>query len=519
MFSFPFWLSFLLGLLSLSEEILWVRTVSFAYRSLPPTFSFVLVCYLVGIAFGAAVGKQLCRRLGNLYGAAAVVFSLAALTDVLTPAFIAHCISADDAQLGNLALAITLTVALKSTLFPVVHQLGALSHGPTIGRSMSRIYFGNILGATLGPLLTGFVALDHLNVDECFGIGAALCLLAAIGCALKSGHQKLVLVPLVAAAVASLAAHYSILPGAGSFGALAAGGNDSMTHYIGNRHGVIHTALTPEGDYVYGANVYDGIATVDVDTNHNRLDRVYIVALMHPAPKHLLFVGLSAGSWVRAIEGVSGVESIDIIEINPGYVDLIRDYPQLAPLLEDGRLRIHIDDGRRWLRRNPAARFDVVIQNTTFHWRANAGNLLSFDYFSELKQHLNPGGMMMANATGSIDVFATAHAVFPYAYRYANFVYASGQPLVLELARLRDILRPDGQPFVLDIGGGGSSSVAALLTTARLEPVDEFLARLHEKGGIITDDNLLTEYRDGERFGPAFLKALAPPTPHEIQMP
>jgi len=53
--SFPFWLSFLIGFLSLSEEILWVRTVSFAYHTLPPTFSFVLVCYLVGIALGAAV--------------------------------------------------------------------------------------------------------------------------------------------------------------------------------------------------------------------------------------------------------------------------------------------------------------------------------------------------------------------------------------------------------------------------------------------------------------------------------
>jgi len=209
--------------------------------------------------------------------------------------------------------------------------------------------------------------------------------------------------------------------------------------------------------------------------------------------------------------------TIDIIEINPGYLDLIRDYPELAPLLEDGRLRIHIDDGRRWLRRNPAARFDVVIQNTTFHWRANAGDLLSFDYFSELKQHLNPGGIMAANATGSMDVFATARAVFPYAYRYSNFVYASDQPLAVDVSRLRDVQRPDGKPFVL--GGAADGSVADLLSRARLEPVGEFLARLHARAGIITDDNLLTEYRDGERFGPAFLKALAPPMAHEFQTP
>jgi spermidine synthase len=516
MFSFPFWLSFLIGFLSLSEEILWVRTVSFAYRTLPPTFSFVLVCYLLGIAFGAAVGKSLCRRTANLYGAAAVVLAIAAVTDVLTPVFIANGISPSDQQLGYLALAIMLTAGLKSVLFPVVHQLGSMSQGPAVGRSMSRIYFGNILGATLGPLLTGFAALDVLNVDECFGVAGAVCLLASIGCVLKSGQPKLLAASVVAAVISSLVAQKSILPGPGSFGRLAAGGKESMTHYIGNRHGVIHTALTAEGEHVYGGNVYDGIASVNVDTNRNRLDRLYIVALAHPAPKRLLFVGLSAGAWVRAAQGFPDVESIDVVEINPGYVDLIRQYPQLAPLLKDPRLHLHIDDGRRWLRRNPDARFDVIIQNTTFHWRANVGNMLSFEYFSELKQHLNPGGIAITNTTGSFDVLATARAVFPYAYRYVNFVYVSDRPLVIDASRLGRIERPDGKLF--GPAGAADNSVAALLATARLEPVDEFLIRRQATGQVITDDNLLSEYRDGLRFGPPFLTALAPPAPREFNL-
>ena len=512
--SFPFWLSFLIGFLSLSEEILWVRTVSFAYHTLPPTFSFVLVCYLVGIALGAAVGKGVCRRVANLYGAAAIVLSVAALSDVLTPVFIANYITPSDQLLGHLALAIILTAGLKSVLFPVVHHLGSQSQGPGVGRSMSRIYFGNILGAALGPLLTGFVALDVLNVDQCFGLAGAACLLASVACVLKSGQPKLLLASVIAAVISSPVALYAIHPGPGSFGALAAGGNESLTHYIGNRHGVIHTALTGEGEHVYGGNVYDGIARVNVDTNRNRLDRLYIVALAHPAPKHILFVGLSAGAWVRALQGVPEVESMDVVEINPGYIELIGHYPELTPLLEDPRLHLHIDDGRRWLRRNPEARFDVIIQNTTLHWRANAGNMLSFEYFSELKLHLNPGGIAITNTTGSFDVLATARAVFPYAYRYANFVYVSDRPLVVDASRLSHIRRPDGTLF--DQTGAAVGSVAALLSTARLEPVDDFLDRRHAIGQVITDDNLLSEYRDGLRFGPPFLRALAPPAPPEF---
>ena len=86
---------------------------------------------------------------------------------------------------------------------------------------------------------------------------------------------------------------------------------------------------------------------------------------------------MSTGAWIRAVQGFPGVEAIDVVEINPAYVELTRAYPTLAPLLDDPRVHIHIDDGRRWLKRNPDARYDLIIQNTTYHWRANAGNLLS----------------------------------------------------------------------------------------------------------------------------------------------
>jgi spermidine synthase len=511
MLSFPFWLSFLIGFLSLSEEILWVRVVGFGYKTLPPAFSFVLVCYLLGIALGAACGKWLCSRVKNLYGAGAVVLSVAALTDVLTPLVISNLIAPHEGRLGVPALAIIITAGLKSTLFPIVHHLGSGAQGPHVGRSVSRIYFGNILGATLGPLLTGFVALDFLSVDECFGVAAGVCLLSSAGCVLKSGKPQLLLASVAAAAISSLIAYKTILPGPGSLGALAAGGTGSMTHFIANRHGIVHTALTTQGDVVFGGNVYDGIATTNVDTNRNRLDRLYMAALVHPDIGHVLFIGLSGGAWVRAMQGVPGVEGIDVVEINPAYTELIGTYPQLARLLDDPRTHIHIDDGRRWLRRNPSARFDLIVQNTTYYWRANIGNLLSREYFEELKQHLNPGGLVIANTTGSFDVLATAQAVFVHTYRYTNFFYASDRPLQPEIARLTAIRRPDGVLFSLE--AAPPQSVAALLARARLEPVDEFLARRKAQAGIITDDNLLSEYRHGRRFGPEFLQALLPPVP------
>jgi hypothetical protein len=53
----------------------------------------------------------------------------------------------------------------------------------------------------------------------------------------------------------------------------------------------------------------------------------------------------------------------------------------------------------------------------------------------------------------------------------------------------------------------------ARLTAAQLEPVDELLARDGVSAEIITDDNLISEYKHGLRFGPAILRALQPPSP------
>jgi spermidine synthase len=511
MFSFVWWLALLLGFLSLSEEILWVRVAGFAYRTLPPAFSFVLMFYLLGIAAGAIFGKYLCGRVKNLYAAAAVVLAVAALLDALTPVIITGYVYPSDRALAIPAVAIALMAASKSILFPIVHHLGSLASGPRVGRSVSKIYFGNIVGSTLGPLVTGFLALDYLTVDQCFGLAAVMCLLASIAAVLKAAKPQFILVTLVAAAAASAISSSIIHPGPGSLGTLATSGPNPVTHFVANRHGIIHTVAATDGDLVYGGNVYDGMTSIDVDTNPNHLERLYMAALVMPSPKRVLFVGLSTGAWVRAMQGFPSVERIDVVEINPAYVDLIRSYGQLVPLLQDPRIHIHIDDGRRWLRRNPLTRFDLVVQNTTFFWRANAGNLLSREYFSEVKKHLGTGGVVISNTTGSFDVLASTQAVFGYAYRYSNFVYASDQPLTATLSGLWNVRRPDGHPFSRDDKREGS--VAGLLVNARLEPTQEFIARRHANAQIITDDNLLSEYRDGGRFGPTFLQTLQPSTP------
>jgi MFS family permease len=57
--------------------------------------------------------------------------------------------------------------------------------------------------------------------------------------------------------------------------------------------------------------------------------------------------------------------------------------------------------------------------------------------------------------------------------------------------------------------------IHASTAQAHLDPVEDFLVSQKTKAGVITDDNLLSEYAHGQRFGPELLRALAPPeVPH-----
>ena len=60
----------------------------------------------------------------------------------------------------------TLTALIKSIMFPIAHHLGSQQSGARIGRSVSKVYFGNIIGSTLGPIVTGYLLLDQLTMDQ-----------------------------------------------------------------------------------------------------------------------------------------------------------------------------------------------------------------------------------------------------------------------------------------------------------------------------------------------------------------
>jgi hypothetical protein len=503
MFSQPWVLSFCVGLLSLSQEIIWVRVVGFAMRGLPIAFAFVLLLFLVGIALGAAIGRWLCTGASDLYRASSITLAFAAVADALTIPALAMVAASGSLVVLVSAAMIVLTAMLKSILFPIAHHLGSQQAGPRLGRSISKVYFGNIAGSTLGPLVAGYVLLQLFSAEQCMAIvsvGTGVLALVAAAAAQPRQWAAPTLGLFVAAslALALLGGRLQLMP------ELAAGIGDQpgVERYamIQNRHGIVHAA--PDGgpgDVVYGGNIYDGRAIVEMERDANWLDRGTIMLAAHPNPEWVLVVGMSVGSWTKMLLASPRIRELHVVEINPAYIQLLKGYPQLAGLLEDPRVRIHIDDARRWMRRHPEERFDLIIQNTTFYWRANATNLLSFEFMSQVLGHLKPGGIVGINTTTSDDVVFTARKAFPHTAIFKSFVYGSNRPFPPSspeaAARLRE-LTLNGAPLLpAQTFEPGATAGRMLATWFDVRPEARMSGRFTP--GLISDQNLRVEYLHG----------------------
>lgn len=514
---FALWLSFSVGLLSLSQEILWVRLLSFGQQGRPQAFALVLVAFLVGISAGSVLGRRLCERSPALLASAARVLCWAAALDVIALQLAAPMLGYTPGRLGVLLLLIALTAGAKGVLFPIVHHLGSNASREGLGQSVSRVYLANVMGSALGPLITGFWLLDLLPVESAWAViatGTAVLALACLVAAPRRERQWFALPGLLLAAglvliVRPLPVIEKVAEGAGER-------SGAIGQLIQNKHGILHTTIDAEGDTTYGGNAYDGRVNVDMTVNSNMLDRAYLMALLHPQPRRVLVIGLSTGAWTQAVLGFPGIEQVDVVEINPGYRDLIASHPAVAPLLQDPRVRLHIDDGRRWLRANRDARFDLIFQNTTHHWRAYTSLLLSREYLQEMSRHLAPGGIVAMNTTDSLDAYATALDVFAHVVRYRNFAYLSDRPLQRrpDAEAVLRACRTDGRPSFPE-ALFGPQGVATHLLREPLIDARAYLAQQQpqEPPGVITDLNMLNEFRHGKTPLFGWLKPVLPPSP------
>jgi spermidine synthase len=497
------------GFVALGYEIIWYRLFAYTTAGTAKSFAFLLGAYLAGMGAGSVVSNRICARVSHLPTLTrllvGIVFAANVLGFLVGPILIHLVVHVS--YLWSL-VPIGFAAAGLGVVFPLLCHI-AIPADERVGASTSHLYLSNILGSSLGSYLTGFVLMDIFPFRSVsmmltllgLGLSVALMLSAQLGRAKFTLSTLGVLVaalfvlqsePLFRGMYEKMLIKQSYAEGM------------RFARVVENRSGVI--AVT-SGGTVFGGGAYDGHFNVSLVDDANGIQRAFALSFFHANPREVLMIGLSSGSWAQVIANHPQIDHLTIVEINPGYLRLIRDVPTVANLLENPKVRIDIDDGRRWLVRNRTRKFDVIVMNTTYHWRSNTSNLLSTEFLQLVRQHLNPGGVHFYNTTDSPEAMATGLGVFPFGMRLANFMVVSDSPLQLDRGRWLDALlhyRMDGQP-VFDLSREGDHrrllEVMSMTETMdrdgagfyTLESADHIRARTAGLR-LITDDNMGTEW-------------------------
>jgi len=433
------------GFIALAYEIIWYHIYSFISGGRAFCFGVLLAFYLLGIAIGSLWIQELCRsRLRSdlkqtLRTAAKVVCTGSVLAFLVIPAT-AFCVSRLKFPYIVTFAFVAVAAGLLGAVFPVIAH-ASIDPDDQAGKNLSYLYLSNIIGSALGSFTIGFVAMNYLSTEKISVLLLLAGVLIAVCLAILARPLPVKGILLFAFAGAFLLVDASPKLFSNFFERVMYRSSYRsefvFREVVENRNGTI---AVDKDDVVYGGGIYDGAFRIDPLNDTNNIFRGFAVAAIHPHPRNVLIIGLSSGSWAQVLANNPEVQDATVVEINPGYLPLIKERPIVESLLRNPKVHIKIDDGRRWLVAHPDAKFDFILMNTTFHWRANNTNLLSVEFLQLARKHLNPGGVLYYNTTNSARVQLTGATVFPFALRIANFIAVSDSPIRFDRARFRQIL-------------------------------------------------------------------------------
>jgi spermidine synthase len=507
------------GFAALAYEIIWYRVLTFAAQDTARIFACLLGSYLLGVALGSWFVERRSEHhqnrrvatnmLGGLIFASTILGFAVAPAVALVMKFVP--LSGTGPTTATAYRIILLLICLGATsfgaIFPLIAQV-SVDPAKSAGAALSFLYAANIAGSTLGSFVVGFVLMEYLSLFSISllllvgGVFLGVFVLAACGRSTASfrngaafGVAAALLVVIGGRPV--LSTIYDRLLFKDQYP------RANFQQVVEGRSGTI--GVTPTG-VVFGGGVYDGRFNVDLIHDINGIARPFALSAIHPAPRHVLMIGLGSGSWAQVVANHPQLEELTVVEINPGYLKLIPQYPAVASLLGNPKVRINIDDGRRWLVQNPGQRFDAIVMNTTFHWRNHISNLLSVDFLHTARQHLNSGGVLFYNITGSEDAMATGLAVFPYALRFSSCLAVSDSPIVFDRASWKSVLLSyviDGK-HVIDLNDANQLARLDEVVNIKEDPTGRQPFSIENAGQlrkrmqgrlIITDDNMGVEWR------------------------
>ena len=485
-------------------ELVWYRMLGPLLGGNIFSFGLILAVALFGIGLGAAFHALLSTR------HAATVAGLA-LTCLLEAAFIALPYALGD-HLALLALylrpfgalgfggfvggwtLVTAIVVLPAAFvsgvqFPLL--IGLLGRGrAAVGKEVGLAYAANTAGSIAGALAGGFGLIPLLSAPGCWRAVALLLTLlglAAAGVAVRRGARLVTLAgpALLVVAIAAML----LATGPTSVWRHSPIGVGRVPATVTSSKTLLHAWMRSEqASILWEADGIEGSVAMSQGTGlafilngkidgHSRSDASTMVwtglvgAVLHPAPKKALVIGLGTGSTVGWLAAIPSLERVDVAELEPKIKDVAEQCgPVNQNVMHNPKVRVTLGDAREILLTS-RERYEVIFSEPSNPYRAGISNLFTVDYYRSVQKRLTPGGLFLQwvqaydiDATTVATIYATLGSAFSAIETWELgtndlLLVASERPLTHDLTRLRERLAEE--PF--------RSALARAWRTTRVE--------------------------------------------------
>jgi spermidine synthase len=400
----------LAGFASLCYEVLWTRTLVFFMGYSTYAFTSMLTTFLLGLALGSFLFARIADRTKDpyfLFCKIEVVIAIWAVISIplFNEVFYALQDRWDSFILIDLSwestaglkflkafVVMIIPTTLMGAAFPVVCRIFSsdLRH---VGQDVAAVYSVNTLGAIVGSAAAGLVIIPLFGTQKGIMVVAAVNLAVAI-CAVFVSNASVRKRSLMLAAVAGVAA---------------------VTLFIVPKNVVLRIPvemwkelLFYKEDSMALVKVYENVTggkAISIDGNpvagtsmimqSNQKMLAHLPMLLHEDPRTVLVVGFGAGGAAYSMT-LHDPDRVDCVELVPSVIEA-------APYLDEANhgvlslpnFHVTIEDGRTFLLSSDK-KYDVVSIDVIDPKHFGASNLYTIESYKLCKEHLNPGGIMVA---------------------------------------------------------------------------------------------------------------------------
>lgn len=237
------------------------------------------------------------------------------------------------------------------------------------------------------------------------------------------------------------------------------------------------------------------------ETRVGYTDSFHLARIFKPDLRRVLIIGGGGGVAARKFVSDDPSVTVDLVEIDPKVADVTFKYFFLE---ESSRLKVYVEDGRRFVR-SKSAYYDLVILDAFTVGGQIPFHLTTREFMQEVENALLPGGVVVANLNGSLESrrsevvrseYKTITTVFDSCYAFPRLLDAERSDGRLDPNRRRNII-------LVAVNGQGSWSREAVVSAAEslsasgvvkvktfVEDARQFLMRpfLTDDVPLLTDD-------------------------------